>query len=128
MNILVTGASGPIGAALVPYLAAAGHRVTRLVRHAPASPDERRWDPFKAVAPETVSGFDAVIHLAGESIVGHWDEKKKQRIRDSRVLGTRNLVQALTQAAQKPRVLISASAIGYYGNRGSELLDESSTP
>ena len=128
LNILVSGTSGPIGGALVPALTTAGHRVTRLVRHPPASPDEIEWNPEKPIAPDMVSGYDAVIHLAGESIVGHWDEKKKQKIRDSRVLGTRNLAQALAQAAHKPRVLITASAIGYYGTRGSEMLTENSKP
>jgi uncharacterized protein len=128
MNILASGTSGPIGGALVPALTAAGHRVTRLVRRPPASSDEVEWDPEKPVAPELVSGYEAVIHLAGETIVGHWDQKKRQKIRDSRVDSTCNLVQALVQAANKPRVLISASAIGFYGNRGKEMLTENSEP
>ena len=128
MNILASGTSGPIGGALVPALTTAGHRVTRLVRRPPASSGEVEWDPEKPVAPELVSGYDAVIHLAGETIVGHWDQKKRQKIRDSRVAGTRNLAQALAQAASKPRVLISASAIGFYGNRGKEMLTENSEP
>lgn len=128
LNILASGTSGPIGGALVPALEAAGHRVTRLVRRAPAARGEFQWDPSKPIVPETVSGYDAVIHLAGETIVGHWDAKKKQKIRDSRVTSTRNLVQALVQSANTPRVLISASAIGYYGDRGSEMLTENSEP
>src|SRR5579862_3342072 len=120
LNILASGTSGPIGGALVPALTAAGHRVTRLVRHPPASPDEIEWDPEQPVAAEKVSGYDAVIHLSGETIVGRWDAKKKQKIRDSRLASTRHLTQALVQSAQKPRVLITASAIGYYGNRGKE--------
>ncbi|HSB76966.1 MAG TPA: TIGR01777 family oxidoreductase, partial [Terriglobales bacterium] len=127
-NILVSGASGPIGGALTPALAAAGHRVTCLVRRAPAGSGEVQWDPYKPVPPEIVSGYDAVVHLAGETIVGHWDQKKKQKIRDSRVSGTQNLAQALAQAPEKPGVLISASAIGYYGNRGDERLTENSEP
>src|SRR5579862_6531978 len=85
MNILVSGTSGPIGGALVPALTAAGHRVTRLVRHPPAAADEVEWGPEKPIAPDTVSGYDAVVHLSGEPIVGHWDQKKKQKIRDSRI-------------------------------------------
>jgi uncharacterized protein (TIGR01777 family) len=98
------------------------------VRRPPAAADEIQWDPEQPVAPELVSGYDAVIHLAGETIVGHWDQKKKQKIRDSRVTSTRNLAQALAQSARKPRVLITASAIGYYGNRGQEMLTENSEP
>lgn len=128
MNILASGTSGPIGGALLPALTSVGHHVTRLVRRPPAGADEIQWEPAKPVVPETVSGYDAVIHLAGETIVGHWDEKKKQRIRDSRINSTHSLVQALAQAAQKPRVLITASAIGYYGNRGDERLTENSRP
>lgn len=128
LNILASGTSGPIGGALLSALTATGHHVTRLVRRPTAAPGEIQWDPAKPVAPETVSGYDAVIHLAGETIVGHWDAKKKQRIRDSRINSTCNLVQALAQAPGKPRVLITASAIGYYGNRGDERLTENSRP
>jgi hypothetical protein len=128
LKILASGTSGPIGGALLPSLAAAGHHVSRLVRRPPAKDGEIQWDPSKPVAPETVSGYDAIIHLAGETIVGHWDAKKKQKICDSRINSTHNLVQALVQAAQKPRVLITASAIGYYGNRGDERLTENSRP
>jgi uncharacterized protein (TIGR01777 family) len=128
LKILASGTSGPIGGALVPALAAAGHRVTRLVRRPPASADEIEWDPIKPIPPDAVNGYDAVIHLAGETIVGHWDEKKKEKIRDSRVISTRNLVDALVQCAHKPRSLITASAIGYYGNRGQERLTENSQP
>lgn len=127
-RILASGTSGPIGGALVPALAAAGHQVTRLVRRPAASSDEIQWDPEKPVAPELVSGYDAVIHLAGETIVGHWDQEKKQKIRDSRVASTGNLARALAQAANKPRVLVTASAIGYYGTRGNEMLTENSEP
>ncbi len=86
------------------------------------------WSPGKPIAPETVSGFDAVIHLAGESILGRWSATKKARIRDSRVLGTSHLAQALAQGRNKPRVFVCSSAIGYYGNRGDEVLKESSSP
>jgi uncharacterized protein (TIGR01777 family) len=77
--------------------------------------------------PESVSGFDAVIHLAGETIAERWTKAKKQAIRESRVLGTRNIAEALAQTAKRPAVLIAASAIGYYGDRGDEVLTEEST-
>ena len=128
LNILVSGASGPIGSALVSALTAAGHGVSRLVRRPPAGPGEVQWNPMQAVPPEKVSGYDAVVHLSGESIASHWDQKKRQAIRDSRIISTRHVAQALAQCAAKPRVLITASAIGYYGNRGQEMLTENSTP
>jgi uncharacterized protein (TIGR01777 family) len=128
LSILASGMSGPIGADLLPALAADGHRVRRLVRRAPSDSGEVQWDPGQPLSPEKVSGFDAVIHLAGETIVGRWTAAKKARIRDSRVLGTRHLVDALRQSGAKPGVLITASAIGYYGNRGHEALNESSAP
>lgn len=87
-----------------------------------------RWDPAQPISPEAVSGFDAVIHLAGESIVGRWTPAKKAKIRDSRVAGTRNLAQALAQAKDKPQVFVCSSAIGYYGDRGEEVLKEQSVP
>ena len=127
-RILVSGVSGPIGAALLPPLKSRGYEVTRLVRGAAQSHDQISWDPAKPIAPESVSGFDAVIHLAGESIVGRWTEEKKAKIRSSRVTGTTALAQALAQAKEKPQVFASSSAIGYYGDRGSEVLNESSAP
>jgi hypothetical protein len=127
-RILVSGVSGPIGAALLPSLRTAGYSVVRLVR-GPATGDEQiAWDPSKPLAPETVSGFDAVIHLAGESIFGRWTAAKKRKIRDSRVAGTLNLAQALAQAEERPKVFVCGSAIGYYGNRGDESLSEESSP
>ncbi len=128
MKILATGMSGPIGSAVLPELISAGHSVTRMVRRPAASADELAWDPLQAIPPEQVSGYDAVIHLAGETIVGRWTAAKKKRIRDSRVLGTQHLCQALARAPQKPRCLIAASATGYYGDRGAEALDETSAP
>lgn len=125
-KILVSGVSGPIGTALLPSLDARGYKITRLVRGFPSGEGQITWDPARPIAPESVSGFDAVIHLAGESIVGRWTESKKARIRDSRILGTRHMAEALARASQRPRVLISASAIGYYGDRGEELLREES--
>jgi uncharacterized protein (TIGR01777 family) len=127
-RILVSGASGPIGAALLPSLNASGCSVVRLVRGAAKSNGQIAWDPSKPLAPESVSGFDAVIHLAGESIFGRWTADKKRKIRDSRVLGTSNLARALAQAQEKPKVFICGSAIGYYGDRGDESLTEGSAP
>jgi uncharacterized protein len=127
-KVLVSGVSGPIGAALLSSLPPSAWSVTRLVRGPASNEKQISWDPAKAVAAETVSDFDAVIHLAGETIFGRWTPLKKKSIRDSRVEGTRNLAQALAQAEQKPKVFICASAIGYYGDRGDELLKEESAP
>jgi uncharacterized protein (TIGR01777 family) len=125
-NILVSGSSGLIGTALVSALKSSGYEITCLVRDAASAKGQIQWDPAQPLAPESVSGFDAVVHLAGESIVGRWTEAKKRRIRESRVKGTLRLAEALAQAPQRPRVLISASAIGYYGDRGEETLREDS--
>ncbi|MGC2183165.1 MAG: TIGR01777 family oxidoreductase [Terriglobales bacterium] len=125
-RILVSGASGPIGAALVPALKAGGATVTRLVRSSAGGPDQIAWDPSRPLSPDLVSGFDAVIHLAGESIVGRWTEAKKRRILESRTQGTGHLAEAAAKASPLPRVFISASAVGFYGNRGDEILREDS--
>lgn len=131
-RILVSGVSGPIGAALLPALKATGAKIARLTRQgagvSTATEDERiPWDPAQLISPEAVSGFDAVIHLAGESIIGRWTATKKQKIRESRVAATSHLAQALANAKVKPQVFISSSAIGYYGNRGDEILEEESS-
>ncbi|HZQ67020.1 MAG TPA: TIGR01777 family oxidoreductase [Terriglobales bacterium] len=125
-QILVTGVSGPIGAALLPSLHGRGYKVTRLVRGSAHAEDQLPWDPSQPLSPQSVSGFQSVIHLAGESIVGRWSESKKARILNSRVQGTRHLAEALAQASPRPRVWISASAVGYYGDRGEEILREDS--
>jgi uncharacterized protein (TIGR01777 family) len=125
-RILVSGASGPIGAALLPSLQARGCAVSRLVRGAATSADQIVWNPALPLSADSVSGFDAVIHLAGESIVGRWTEAKKRRILDSRSLGTGHLSEAVAKAGRSPQVFISASAVGYYGNRGDEILREDS--
>ncbi len=125
-RILVSGSSGLVGRALLPVLKANGYEVTRLIHGASSGPNVIGWDPSQSPAPESVSGFDAVVHLAGESIVGRWTDEKKQRIRDSRITGTRHLAEALARASHRPRVLVSASAIGYYGDRGDEILREES--
>src|SRR6185437_6087778 len=125
-KVLISGASGLIGAALIPALESRGAEIVRLVRRAPANDREIRWDPMQAVPPRTVSGFDTVIHLSGENVAGRWTQAKKQRIRDSRVVSTRNLAEALARADAPPKTFLCASAIGYYGNRGDELLTEES--
>lgn len=127
-RILVSGVSGPIGTALLPSLKTRGYEITRLVRGQVVGQNQIPWDPGKPIASESVSGFDAVIHLAGESIVGRWTEAKKQKIRNSRVAGTTTLAAALAQAKEKPRVFICSSAIGYYGDRGGDVLTERSAP
>jgi uncharacterized protein (TIGR01777 family) len=131
-RVLVSGVSGPIGTALLPSFKANGAVVVRLARsNAFAAGREDAtiaWDPGKPIAPEAVSGFDAVVHLAGESIIGRWTDAKKKAIRDSRVVGTANLAQALAHAKDKPRVFVCSSAIGYYGDRGEEILREESAP
>jgi uncharacterized protein (TIGR01777 family) len=127
-KILVSGVSGPIGAALLPSLKSSGWSVVRLVRGGATGNGQIAWDPATPISPQLVSGFDAVIHLAGESIFGRWTAGKKAKIRESRVAGTFNLASALAQAEEKPKVFISGSAIGYYGNRGDEDLTEESPP
>jgi uncharacterized protein len=126
-RILVSGVSGPIGTALLPPLKSRGYEVTRLVRGLAAGEDQISWDPGNPIDPQAVSRFDAVVHLAGESIVGRWTDQKKKRIRESRVAGTSALAEALAQAKDKPQVFICSSAIGYYGDRGDEVLTEHSS-
>src|SRR5882724_6175456 len=111
-RILVSGASGPIGAALLPALKAQRSAVTRLVRKSATDKDQIAWDPARPLPPDSVSGFDAVIHLSGESIVGRWTEARKRRILDSRTQGTGHLAEAVAKASRPPRVFISASAVG----------------
>lgn len=108
-------------------LTANGYTITRLVREPSSREGQISWNPDEPLAPETVSDFDAVIHLAGETIVGRWTKAKKLEIRESRVRGTRNLAIAVANAPRRPAVFISASAIGYYGDRGEEILREESS-
>ncbi len=131
MRILVTGASGLIGSALVSALAGAGHEVVRLVRGG----GRRRagtvvWDPGAGTIDHAgLEGSDAVVHLAGENIAaGRWTAARKARIRDSRVEGTRLLAEALAGLATPPHTFVAASAIGYYGHRGRDEVDEDSAP
>jgi uncharacterized protein (TIGR01777 family) len=127
-RILISGASGLIGSALVPALESRGNALFRLVRREPSKPNEVQWDPMQSIAPKLVSGYDAVIHLSGENVAGRWSADKKRRIRDSRVISTQNLARALAEAEAKPRVFLCASAIGYYSDRGDETLTEQSAP
>ncbi len=125
MRIAVSGATGLVGSSLIPLLEREKHKVTPLVRPG-ASGRGVVWDPATGVKdPSALEGLDAVVHLAGESIAaGRWNPEKKERIRDSRVKGTRTLSGALASLSTPPRVLVSASAIGYYGDRGADVLDE----
>ena len=127
-KVLVSGSSGLVGSALVTALTNGGYEVTRLVRSGSSGQSRLAWDPNRLPAPNTLAGFDALIHLAGESIVGRWTEDKKRRIVDSRVLPTRHLAEAMAKTSPPPQVFICASAIGYYGDRGDEILREESSP
>lgn len=131
MRILVSGSSGLVGSALVPSLGTGGHQVVRLLRTRPAEGTAAiLWDPARGALDATaLEGFDAMVHLAGEALVpGRWNAARKARIRDSRVGGTRLLAEAIARLARPPQVFISASAVGYYGNRGDELLREDAPP
>jgi uncharacterized protein (TIGR01777 family) len=126
MKIAVSGASGLVGGALVPALRSGGHEVLRLVRREARGPDEVRWNPAtKTIEAARLEGLDAVVHLSGENIAdGRWTDAKKARLRSSRVGSTRFLSETLAGLARKPSVLVSASALGYYGDRGDAWLDE----
>jgi uncharacterized protein (TIGR01777 family) len=126
-RILISGASGLIGAALVASLERDGAEVKRLVRGESHGAAEIPWDPKGTLSSSVVSGLDAVVHLAGESVVGRWTPAKKRAIRESRVWGTTNLANAVAGAGIKPKVFVCASAIGVYGDRGDEILTEAST-
>jgi uncharacterized protein len=130
MRIAITGASGLVGSALVPFLEDRGHQVIRLVRGTPRGPGEHRWTPASGIVdPSAMGVVAAVVHLAGESVAGgRWTPAMKARIRDSRVGPTRMLAQSIAGAPSPPGVFISASAMGIYGNRGAEVLTEQSPP
>lgn len=126
LRFLVSGASGMVGRALVPFLRSQGHEVVRLVRHKTRATDEIFWDPLKGILDLAhVRPFDAVVHLAGESIAsGRWTTSRREAIRASRVLGTRTLVTALDRLRHRPYVLVTASATGFYGEAGNNKLFE----
>jgi uncharacterized protein (TIGR01777 family) len=127
MKILVSGSHGLVGSALAKTLRAQGDEVLSLVRNTPKSPSEIAWQPNGALDPAALDGIDVVVHLAGESIAeGRWNDEKKRRIRESRVKGTTSISEALAKSANPPRTFVCASAIGYYGNCGDELLTEAS--
>jgi len=126
MDVLISGATGLIGSALIPELAAKGHTVRRLTRH-PRQEGDIRWDIDAGTIDGDISGIDAVVHLAGESIAeGRWTEEKKRRILGSRQKGTRLLAEEIAGLDEPPSVMVSVSATGYYGDRGNELLTEES--
>lgn len=128
MRVLVSGASGLVGSALVKALVERGDQVLRLVRRAPRGQDEVEWSvPQRTIDRERLHEIDAVVHLAGESVFSpRWTAAKKRRIRDSRVVGTRLLAETLASLDAKPRRWVCASAIGFYGDRGNEWVTEAS--
>ncbi len=130
MDILITGATGLIGSELDASLHQKSHRILHMVRKTPLSESRIFWDPDSGkLDREALEGIDAVVHLAGESITGgRWSPEKKRRILESRIRGTSLLSEALAGLASPPKVLISASAVGFYGDRGEESVDESSSP
>lgn len=126
MNILVSGATGLVGSEIVEFFAGQGHTILRLRRSTDGMPP--RWNPACGqIELDDLLSFHGVVHLAGENIAGRWTTRKKQRIRDSRLQGTRLLCEALVRLPRLPEVLLCASAIGCYGNRGDEIVDEGST-
>ncbi len=130
LRIAVTGSGGFIGSHLALRLQSLGHHLTRLVRRPARNTGEAFWDPERGqIEAQALEGLDALVHLGAESIAAlRWSEAKKARIRESRVVGTRFLCQSLAKLRRPPKVLVSASAVGIYGDRGEEILDESSGP
>jgi uncharacterized protein len=123
-RVLISGASGLIGRAVAPTLELTGAEIIRLVRRPARSSAEIEWNPSQDLPSAVVSGFAAVVHLAGENIFGRWTDAKKNAIRVSRTEATKSLTTAIANAEVKPRVFVCASAIGFYGDRGDEVLTE----
>jgi hypothetical protein len=129
LDVLVSGATGLIGSAIVSALREKEYRVRRLTRSGGSSKDAVAWDPLAGTIDTVgLEGVDAVVHLAGESVMGRWTSAKKARIRNSRVQGTRLLSETIAGLPGPPGVMVCASATGYYGDRGNELLREESDP
>lgn len=130
MDVVISGSGGLLGGRLLHALTDAGHRIVRLVRPGSSYPgDTIRWDPTGGrIEADGLEGVDAVVHLAGEPLLGRWTQSKQRRIRDSRVQGTRLLAGTLGRLDDPPAVLLSASAVGWYGDRGDQVLTEDSDP
>lgn len=129
LKIGITGATGFIGRRIAELAAERGHEVIAFSRSAPSiRSSDARLRPFRLDEPIDLSGCDALIHLAGESVFGLWTEEKKRRIRGSRTRGTRHLVDAILASERPPPVLVSGSAIGFYGDTGETIVDEDSPP
>lgn len=130
MRIAITGSTGLIGSALTRSLFADGHKVVRLVRREPAAPNEVRWDPERQyVDTKGLIGSDAVVHLAGAGVGDHrWTAAYKKRIRDSRVLGTAAIAEAVATLDTPPQVLVCGTAVGFYGDTGDRAVDETAPP
>jgi uncharacterized protein len=129
VNVLMSGSTGLIGSALTPALTTEGHSIVRLVRSGTAGEGAVSWDPASGrLDPRAIEGVDAVVHLSGETVAGRWSEKKKRAIMDSRRKSTALLSETVAKLDVKPNVLVCASAVGFYGDRGDEELTESSGP
>jgi len=130
MKIVISGASGLIGSRLVPHLEAAGHEVFRLVRKTPSGAREIQWNPATGeLDPAAIDGMDAVINLSGAGVGDkRWNDTYKREIMNSRVSATLTLARAIAQSTNRPSVFLSGSAIGIYGDRGSDNITETSTP
>jgi hypothetical protein len=125
LKIVVSGGSGLIGSALVPHLRAGGHEVVRLVRHEPAAPDEVQWDPARGLLnADDLAGVEAAVHLSGASVSRRWTQASRRAIRASRVDSTTLLAETLASLSPLPKVLLSGSAVGYYGDTGDRTTDE----
>jgi uncharacterized protein len=129
MRIAITGVSGLIGSALVPHLRAEGHDIVRLVRRRPREADEAQWDPRGTVDRERLAGVGAVVHLAGAGVgARRWTDAYKREIRESRVVGTQTISRAMADLDPRPKVLVAASAVGWYGVTGDQAVDETHPP